>query len=545
MKPRFFRLLLMLALLTAMLVTWPSSPVSADTHIVTNINDSGPGSLRQAVAEAGGGDTITFSGVSGTILLLSQIEISQSITITGPGRETLSVSGGDLVRIFRITGENVSISGLTITHGYVADDYGGGILHWQGTLTLDDVAVTHSQALKTSVFGFGGGIYNLSGTLVMTDSSLSYNTANNMGGGLYNYFGAGLSMTNVSVDHNQVLVDSGGGLGIRGNSTGQPVLPISLDRVSVTDNLGTYSGGGIWSDASMSLTNSLVALNTTPGRAGGLFFYDGGTNSLPITIDITNTTVAGNTSVLVNAGMYINLKLAASSVTLNNVTIAKNQINGPGNGAGLFRTGVGGPVSLENSLIAGNLFQSTKADCSGTFVSLDYNLIETTVNCDLTGATGHNITGLSAQISDLADNGGPTQTMALLGDSPPRDAGNDLTCALTDQRGVTRPQGSHCDMGAFELAQYRLMVDKAGTEQGTVTSDPPGIDCGSTCSCYFVENTVVTLTATPFEGSAFDGWSSDVCSGIGTCTFTMDSTKSVTAIFSLELVRIFLPLVFR
>ena len=119
-------------------------------------------------------------------------------------------------------------------------------------------------------------------------------------------------------------------------------------------------------------------------------------------------------------------------------------------GAGIRQAGPG-ILSMENSLLAGNSSPGpTPDDCFGTIQSLDYNLIQSTAGCIINGTTTHNITGVSPQLAALAQNGGPTQSMALLPASPAIDAGNDASCAPTDQRGISRPQGAHCDMGAFE-----------------------------------------------------------------------------------------------
>jgi PKD repeat protein/uncharacterized protein (DUF2141 family) len=86
----------------------------------------------------------------------------------------------------------------------------------------------------------------------------------------------------------------------------------------------------------------------------------------------------------------------------------------------------------------------------------------------------------------------------------------------------------------FMLNTYALSVSKSGTGNGTVTSNPAGIDCGSTCSANFTYNTSVTLTAAAITGSTFTGWSGSGCTGIGACILTMDAAKSVTAIFILN-----------
>ena len=156
------------------------------------------------------------------------------------------------------------------------------------------------------------------------------------------------------------------------------------------------------------------------------------------------------------------------------------------------------------------------------------------VNAPETGTGGINL-------NSLADNGGPTQTMALGSDSAaidyvPISAG---LCPATDQRGFPRPDDgeSACDVGAYESGSslsVTLTVVTAGSASGTVTSSPAGIDCGATCSASFGEGTVVTLTATPAAGSTFTGWSGGGCSGTGACQVTMSAAESVTATFAVS-----------
>src|SRR5881275_1035910 len=129
-------------------------PVHATTITVTNTNDSGPGSLRQALADASDGDTIMFA-VTGTIQLTSgELVIDNSITISGPGADSLTIFPNTF-RIFHVMpGPTVTIAGLTIGGGFVQFDFGGGILNDHATLTLTNCAVDTNEA-----FG-GGGIYN-------------------------------------------------------------------------------------------------------------------------------------------------------------------------------------------------------------------------------------------------------------------------------------------------------------------------------------------------------------------------------------------------
>jgi len=127
--------------------------------------------------------------------------------------------------------------------------------------------------------------------------------------------------------------------------------------------------------------------------------------------------------------------------------------------------------------------------------------------------------------------------LTLQSGSPAIDAGYDPTCPATDLKGVSRPQGAHCDIGAVEFTGYQpppppqtftLTVNKTGT--GTVTSNLAGINCGSDCSEVYTNNTQVTLSATPGAGSTFIGWNG-TCLGPGSYTMSMATARSVSASF--------------
>jgi hypothetical protein len=122
---------------------------------------------------------------------------------------------------------------------------------------------------------------------------------------------------------------------------------------------------------------------------------------------------------------------------------------------------------------------------------------------------------------------------------------------LTDLDGETRIKDGDgdgtatVDMGAYEAeGYYQLTVTKAGTGDGQVTSTPDGINCGYSCSEFFLENSSITLVASPDGNSTFTGWSG-ACSGFGNCMVTMDTPKSVTATIELkQQILVYLPLVF-
>ena len=157
---------------------------------VTTLNDSGAGSLRQALADATDGDTINFS-VSGTIRVTSdQLSVNANIVIDGPGADMLAVNGRDRNRVFYISlAKTVTISGLTITQGKAG--------------LVDDGF-------------FGGGIYNDHSTLTVSNCTLSRNSADSGGGGIFNDGRSGgratLSINNSTLDGNQTRGSIGGGI---------------------------------------------------------------------------------------------------------------------------------------------------------------------------------------------------------------------------------------------------------------------------------------------------------------------------------------------
>jgi hypothetical protein len=160
----------------------------ADTITVTNTNDSGPGSLRQALADSNDGDTITFA-VTGTIGLTSgELLVDNSITISGPGVGNLAVNGNAKSRVLHIApGTTATISGLSITNGNASGNVldGGAIYSDHATLTLNDCGISNNSASRD-----GGGMHPGrafgSATLTLNNCVVSDNSTGNDGGGICN-----------------------------------------------------------------------------------------------------------------------------------------------------------------------------------------------------------------------------------------------------------------------------------------------------------------------------------------------------------------------
>src|SRR5580765_1341847 len=177
----------------------------ADIITVTNTNDSGPGSLRQALVDANDGDTINFA-IAGTIGLTSgELLVSRSITISGPGATNLGVNANAKSRVFHIApGKTVAISALTITNGYANNQPvldGGGIYNDHATLTVDNCTISNNSAFRD-----GGGVHNVgAATMTLNGCVINANGTGNDGGGVCNDGTGGaaiLGINNSTVSNN-------------------------------------------------------------------------------------------------------------------------------------------------------------------------------------------------------------------------------------------------------------------------------------------------------------------------------------------------------
>lgn len=381
-----------------------STALWAAAFTVTTNADSGAGSLRQAITDANaaaGADEITFDGVAGTIALASALPtVTESLTITGPGADVLTIDGGQHETILMLNGtaanQTYVVSGLTLTNGRGSD--GGGAIYatFGESLTVSGCVITGNFGDGK---GHGGGLASEAGILVIEDSAITDNESVSTGGGLEVY---GASPSHVTIR----------------NST------ISGNRCVIADE---GFGGGIScdNDCTMTLVNSTVSGNGATVAGGGIF------NTGAMTL--RNVTVTDNT---------------ADSDGI------PNTFDGIDDGGGVLNAGT---LTMKNTIMAGNHDNGGEApDCAGTLTSEDFNLVGDDAGCTIAGTTANNASG-AALLAGLANNGGPTPTHALLPGSPALDAGDPNGCVdendaplTADQRGFERPVGSACDIGAFE-----------------------------------------------------------------------------------------------
>jgi predicted outer membrane repeat protein len=388
--------------------------------------------------------------------------VTSEITIEGNGATIIRANNaGSEFRLFHVADTGKLTLKDTILTGGVASGqsnlglagFGGAILSL-GELHLENVTIQMNTAQR------GGGIYATS-VLSINDSELSGNHAENGGGAIAirSYpFDISNSVNN-SVFSENTTSGAGGGIEIlsalmtisdsmvSGNSavSGGGIFSegesFTLERTTVSGNTtgGGGYGGGIYANSNITVQDSTIS-NNQAQRGGGLalnwatFSY------------VNNSTLSGNLAPQ-GAGIFIKI---GTNLRLFNSTISNNTANLPDGGGGLENASTTSVVTSNNSIIANN---QGMADCKLAVVSSVYEpagIPNWFGDASCTGtANGDPLFG------HLTDNGGPTQTQALLTASPAIDAGDSVICAGDkvngiDQRGITRPQGAACDLGAFE-----------------------------------------------------------------------------------------------
>ena len=529
-----------------------ASAAHAATINVTTTGDPGPAgtvSLRQAIAGASAGDTVSVAPGHYT-LALGQIPVPNAITISGAGASTTIVDANHASRAFDVTSAGtVAIDNVTITNGSVnissattTPAGGGGVLftHAGGALTLSgDVlsgnAVTGGGSPATNQGG--GAVYFDGGTLTVTGSTLTGNSvnlsgpSNNNGGGAIYEDSTTLAVTNSTLSNNSFTI---GGAGTTSNNGGGAIYEddngLTLSGSTLTGNSASISnatndngGGAIYEDGSNpSISSSSVSGNrlmistATDGNGGGGIYNNGGP------LGITSTTVASNSATLTgttgfnggggifnngHSGPVVNVTLSDNSLsapsgtdvggggyydnssggTFTNVTVTANQSNQPG--GGIFN---GVTLALKSSIVAGNSAAAGNANCDGPMsnVSAGNNLEDTTpTTCGFTKPT--DLVGTPAGLGPLADNGGPGQTHALLAGSPAIDHIPAAQC--TDQQ--TTPQPLTIDErgvprsldGSCDIGAYEFAAADLGVS-GSVSPASIVVGQGSTAT-FNVSNT--------------------------------------------------------
>ncbi|MFN7929579.1 MAG: choice-of-anchor Q domain-containing protein [Blastocatellia bacterium] len=472
-KRIFIALCLVLTLLSSN--AWHLRPIHAAPPAIllvtstgdTQIGDAGCAdgcSLREAIATANAGDEIRFSSLFDTPQTITlggtELWITKNLTISGPGAKLLTISGNQASRVLNISsinatsvmpvslefqGPTVTLKGLKIANGKISgggtsNNAGGGILNNDSVLTLTNCVISDNTITSTEYGSWdgGGGLFN-SGFVTMESCTISHNLINgqggfSFGGGLFNFFG-GLKATGSTFSGNEV------------NSTTQAFA-------GAICNGCTFRVG--------------ITLRGNSGFA-----------------ELTNCTISGNS--LADAGAQGAGIYTEDELTLTNCTITGNKGY---YGSGIFNHFNSSGMKVKNTIIAGNIgyigSPGDSPDVNGVMESQGHNLIGTNANNNFVdGNNGDKVGTLAApldpKLAPLDDNGGPTQTHALLPDSPALNAGDNcvtqtpgcLTTPLTtDQRGTGFPRqvGTNVDIGAFEFGNAAPSITAQTLSQMMATS---------------------------------------------------------------------------
>jgi uncharacterized delta-60 repeat protein len=468
--------------------------------------------LQSALADASSGDQIwvaagTYKPTTGSDRSIS-FNLHNNVAVYGgfAGTETLlaqrnpaanpTVLSGDLgipnnnsdnsyhVLVGSGTNNTAILDGFTVNggnaNGSSPNDQGGGMYNYKGASTIGNVAFVSNSA------SFGGGMYNSGDTgapgsgssPVLTNVSFTNNTASE-GGGMENQFYSSPTLNNVVFTSNTAVRSGGGMLNYEQSNPNLTDVTFTgnnasagggmsnwigshptLERVTFSGN-SAGNGGGMANDASSpSLHNVIFESNTATIYGGGM------SNDNQSSPSLLNVTFSGNKAFNASADTYGGgMTNTQSSPTLNNVTFHGNSAT---HGGGLLNRDADSAPVLTNVTFSGNT-----AAVEGGAIADDSNMVvrngifwgnnggeiftlnlngnpSVTYSIVQGGFTGTGNLNLNPLLGSLANNGGFTKTMAIGVTSPAVDAGDDAHCSSPDQRGVTRPQRAHCDIGAYE-----------------------------------------------------------------------------------------------
>lgn len=467
--------------------TLTATPVSAAGITVNSpldvVDNDGLCTLREAILAANSGsssgaapgecpagtgtDTIIVPGGIYTLNpALGQLPpVTQKLTIIGDAPSSTIIQASDCNpvtdvtcthehRVFSVNASgDLTLEKLTIRHGnktVSGDNSGGGVINF-GKLQIVNSIVSGNRA------NYGAGVYSYSPTAeaTITRSRITGNHALNYGGGVYGY--NALEIINCAISGN--TADIGAGIFITSNSV------LALVESTVNDNQAVAYAGGILNNGILTVHNSSIGRNMA-GYGGGIrnfatltiegstlfeneaTSYGGGIHNSG-TLGIINSTFTGNMSVENSGGGIFN---ASGNLSVSHSTFADNFAGLMGGGIYNYTDGY---LSYANTIIAGSKPHDCYNVTPANILINSHNLVVN--NADSPYGCGTPYMTANPEINTLGNYGGPTKTHALDPSSPAIDAADPAYCTPTDQRGVRRPQGFACDIGAFELEKDVLI----------------------------------------------------------------------------------------
>ena len=447
----------------------PSFVVTTTDHHDDGLCGVADCSLWEAInasnANTANNSVITFAPTAyGTITnttLAGGFGITRPVRISGPGADLVAVSGAGVNRLFNITSAGViALSNVTIRDARSTSGDGGALRYnGSGTLAIDACRFTNN----TTAENWSGGAIWTVGRLTITNSDFGGNKGGG-GGAVYPRFGSVVTVSACSFHENEAINTAGGGLG------GAMLLwdgpNVTISNSTFINNKATKSGGAIHvlANSTLNITNSVFSGNSVSAAgSGGALLNSGNMQLTGVTLNVNNADSG------YGGGIH-----SSGTCTLTNVTLSGNTANGnsasPGYGGAIYNVGTatltnvtlsgnsgfnvggisraGGSITLKNTAIA----RGASGENCGGFTGGTSNLSDDGT-CGFSTGT-ENRDGINLLLGPLANNGGPTQTHlpSINPKSPLIDSGTDGGAPPTDQRGMSRPQGSGFDVGAVEVA---------------------------------------------------------------------------------------------
>jgi len=449
-----------LYLLSPSCVGMAATSWTVDSCSEANAGSGTTGSLRYAAANAQDGDIIDMTMLTCSTISLQTGAITlaqRNITLDGPGMDKLNITGTQQQdRIINRPGPIIPLGGilainnLSISYGTNKTLYAaGGCIYSYNNVVLDHVSVSHCRA-QTDGNGFGDG--------------------GAMGGGIFTK--ESLSMRFSKLDSNMAIATSpgavahgGGAVPSAGDSAEFPIGGFYAESSTISNNVaqavsGSSFGGGI--RLFQRASNVVISNSTFSGNVASRYGAMGiGTANAGATTTISNSTISDNHALVAVGGMYDSsgtIKLLNSTIAFN--TSATNGSRAPGLEVSSILYPVA--VTMQGTLIANNGFVGTTPaadiDLSAsrpTNKPITFDGSGNLVRATSAAVPMGTIIGACPLLGPLRDNGGPTQTQALLSHSPAIDAGNNTTLLTYDQRGApnVRTSGTTTDIGAYEVQQ--------------------------------------------------------------------------------------------
>jgi RHS repeat-associated protein len=469
---------------------------------VTSINDNGSGSLRDAVAtansdaRAGNSDTIKFNAsLNGQTITLSSgpLDLGQggagSGTITIDGAQQITVSGNNASRVIQVeNGVSAALLGLTISGGNVGTSNNGGGIYSAGTLLLSNCTITGNTAASgAGIENDGSNSHGATGILTVSNCVISWNTSTASYGS-----GAGIdNLGTLSVNNSTFLGNSdqfdGGAIYNYGDFEGDGTATISNSTFS--QNSAWYGGAILNYSGSLTITESTFSNNKVAigfGVGGAIGVFTAGT------LMVSDSTFSGNyanqggaiglsdsgVATITNATFFGNgaykggaIAATADTVNLSNCTISANYAISGGTGGGIYST----TMELFNTIVAGNITSGTDPDLFGSLqaASSDNFIGDGTGMTGVSNGTSGNQVGSGAypidpMLGPLQNNGGLTQTMALVTGSPAINAGGAITMLTADATSTdTTLSVGIAGAVAITSGDYLIQID---SEQMLVTN---------------------------------------------------------------------------